>query len=246
MTDMTETPDAPIPDRANVDAAEVAKFDAMAARWWDPDGAFRPLHLLNPLRLQFIEDRARLADTRVVDVGCGGGILAESMARRGAHVIGIDLAESALAVARMHMIEAGVEVDYRAVTAGTHAEECPGAADVVTCMELLEHVPDPAELIADCARMARPGGHLFFSTLNRTPKAWLLAIISAEYIMNMLPRGTHEYARFIRPSELGSWLRAAGLQVREIRGIRYHPLRERFSLTRDVSVNYLVHATRSR
>lgn len=228
----------------NVDHAEVAKFDAMAARWWDPEGAFKPLHRINPLRLDYVESHARLRDAGVVDVGCGGGILAEGMAGRGARVTGIDLAEAALSVARMHMIETGVRVDYRCVAAEDHAREAPGAADVVTCMELLEHVPDPAALIAACADMVRPGGDVFFSTLNRTPRAWLSAIVGAEYVLRMLPRGTHDYARFIRPSELAAWLRAAGLELRDVRGVSYHPLRDAFSLSADVGVNYLVHAVR--
>lgn len=228
----------------NVDQTEVAKFDAMAARWWDPEGAFKPLHRINPLRLDYVASRTRLRDANVVDVGCGGGILAEGMAARGARVTGIDLAEAALSVARMHMIETGMRVDYRCIAAEDLAREAPGAADAVTCMELLEHVPDPAALIAACARMVRPGGDLFFSTLNRTPKAWLFAIVGAEYVMRMLPKGTHDYERFIRPSELAAWLREAGLELRDMCGISYNPLRDRFSLSDDVSVNYLVHATR--
>jgi 2-polyprenyl-6-hydroxyphenyl methylase/3-demethylubiquinone-9 3-methyltransferase len=230
---------------ANVDQNEVAKFDAMASRWWDPEGAFKPLHRINPLRLDYVASRTRLRDADVVDVGCGGGILAEGLAARGARVTGIDLAEAALSVARMHMIETGMRVDYRCISAEDYAREAPGAADVVTCMELLEHVPDPAALIAACARMVRPGGDLFFSTLNRTPKAWLFAIVGAEYVMRMLPKGTHHYERFIRPSELAAWLREAGLELRGMSGISYNPLSDRFSLSDDVSVNYLVHAVRA-
>ena len=228
----------------NIDPAEVAKFDAMAARWWDPEGDFKPLHQINPLRLDYIEQRAHLRGRTVVDVGCGGGILAESMAVRGAQVTGIDMAQAALSVARMHMIEVGVKVDYRQTSAEAYAQEAPGAADVVTCMELLEHVPDPSSLVAACARLVRPGGDVFFSTINRTPKAYLYAIVGAEYLLRMLPAGTHDYARFIRPSELAAWLRAAGLVLRDTHGMTYNPLSGQYALARDVSVNYLVHAVR--
>ncbi|MCC6301479.1 MAG: bifunctional 2-polyprenyl-6-hydroxyphenol methylase/3-demethylubiquinol 3-O-methyltransferase UbiG [Gammaproteobacteria bacterium] len=230
---------------SNVDPSEVAKFDALAARWWDPRGQFKTLHDINPLRLGFIDARARLAGKTVVDVGCGGGLLAEGMAGLGARVTGIDLAESALAVARLHLLESGREVDYRCLRAEELAAQSPASADVVTCMELLEHVPDPAALVASCAELARPGGHLFFSTLNRTPKAYLFAIVGAEYVLRMLPQGTHDYARFIRPSELGHWLRAAGLEVRELAGLGYNPVTRRYALGRDVGVNYLVHAVKT-
>lgn len=228
----------------NVDPAEVAKFDALASRWWDPEGQFKPLHEINPLRIGYIEERARLQGRDVVDVGCGGGILAEGLASRGARVTGIDMAGAALDVARMHMIECGIRVDYRRTSAEDHAREAPASADIVTCMELLEHVPDPASLVAACARIARPGGDVFFSTINRTPKAYAFAIVGAEYVLRLLPRGTHDYARFIRPSELGAWLRAAGLELRDVTGMSYNPLTRRYSLGRDVDVNYLVHAVR--
>lgn len=229
----------------NADAAEVAKFDAMAARWWDPEGPFKTLHDINPLRLGFIDARARLAGKDVIDVGCGGGLLAEAMAERGARVSGIDLAESSLAVARLHLLETGRQVDYRRISAEELAAESPATADVVTCMELLEHVPDPDTLVTACARLVRPGGSVFFSTLNRTPKAYLFAIVGAEYLLRMLPQGTHDYARFIRPSELGLWLRTAGLEVRELVGLGYNPLTRRYSMGQDVDVNYLVHAVKT-
>ncbi len=233
----------------NVDRAEVAKFDAAAARWWDLEGPFKTLHDINPLRLDYIEGRAAgLSGRTVIDVGCGGGILSEAMALRGAHVTGIDLAESALAVARMHVLETretrGPDLSYRAISAEALAGEAPESADIVTCMELLEHVPDPVALVAACARLVRPGGHVFMSTINRNPKSWLYAIIGAEYLLRMLPAGTHDYARFIRPSELGHWLRAAGLELRDLTGLTYHPLTGRYTLERDVSVNYLVHSIR--
>lgn len=228
----------------NADPAEVAKFDAAAARWWDPEGNFKTLHDINPLRLDFIDRRAGLDGSTVVDVGCGGGILAESMAGRGARVTGIDLAESALAVARIHLLETGREVEYRAISVEAFADEAPASADCVTCMELLEHVPDPASVVAACARLVRPGGHVFLSTINRNPKAYLHAILGAEYLLRMLPTGTHDYARFIRPSELGHWLRDAGLELRELSGMTYNPLTRHYALARDVSVNYLVHAIR--
>jgi 2-polyprenyl-6-hydroxyphenyl methylase / 3-demethylubiquinone-9 3-methyltransferase len=228
----------------NVDPREVAKFDDLAHRWWDPEGEFKPLHEINPLRLDYVERRAPLADARVLDVGCGGGILAEAMARRGAHVTGIDMAEAPLEVARLHLLESGLEVDYRQVPVEQLADEMPGAFDVVTCMEMLEHVPDPASVVAACARLVRPGGHVFFSTINRNPRSFLFAIIGAEYLLRLLPRGTHEYARFIRPSELTHWVRAAGLETRHLGGLGYNPLTREYRLDDDVQVNYLMHTTR--
>jgi 2-polyprenyl-6-hydroxyphenyl methylase / 3-demethylubiquinone-9 3-methyltransferase len=228
----------------NMDPHEVAKFDDLAHRWWDPQGEFRPLHEINPLRLDYVERRAPLADARVLDVGCGGGILAESMARRGAQVTGIDMAAAPLDVARMHLLESGLEVDYRQVPVEALAEEMHGAFDVVTCMEMLEHVPDPASVVDACARLVRPGGHVFFSTINRNPKSFLFAIVGAEYLLRLLPRGTHEYARFIRPSELTAWARAAGLETRHIGGLGYNPLTGEYRLVADVQVNYLMHTTR--
>ena len=228
----------------NCDPREIAKFEELAARWWDPQGECRPLHEINPLRLAFIEDHVTLAGKDVVDVGCGGGLLAEAMAARGARVTGIDMAEASLQVARLHTLESGVAVDYRCLTAEALSQERPGAFDVVTCMELLEHVPDPASLVTACARLARPGGHVFFSTLNRNPKAYLFAIVGAEYLLRLLPRGTHDYARFIRPSELAAWMRRAGLALRHMGGLGYNPLTRRYFLGSDVSVNYLVHGVR--
>jgi 2-polyprenyl-6-hydroxyphenyl methylase / 3-demethylubiquinone-9 3-methyltransferase len=226
--------------QANVDPAELAKFSALAHRWWDPTSEFRPLHEINPLRLAHIERLAGgLEGKRVVDVGCGGGILAEAMAERGAQVTGIDLADKPLKVAMLHGMETGSRVAYRLVSAEDLAAESPGGFDVVTCMELLEHVPDPASTVAACARLARPGGWVFFSTLNRNPKSFLFAIVGAEYVLGLLPKGTHEYARFIRPSELASHCRAAGLEVADLTGMTYNPLTKVYALGRDVGVNYL-------
>ena len=232
---MTETA------QANFDPAELAKFSALAHRWWDPTSEFRPLHEINPLRLAHIERLAQgLAGKRVLDVGCGGGILAEAMARSGAQVTGIDLADKPLKVAMLHKLESGCEVDYRLVSAEALAAEAPGSFDLVTCMEMLEHVPEPASVVRACARLARPGGWVFFSTINRNPKSFLFAIVGAEYVLNLLPRGTHEYARFIRPSELAAHCRAAGLSVADITGMTYNPLTKVYALGRDVDVNYLV------
>ena len=227
---------------ANVDPREIAKFEELAHRWWDPASEFRPLHEINPLRLDYIEARAPLAGRQVLDVGCGGGILAEAMARRGATVVGIDLGEAPLAVARLHALESGIDVDYRAVSAEDLARLEPGHYDLVTCMEMLEHVPDPSSTVEACATLVRTGGDVFFSTINRNPKAFALAIVGAEYVLNLLPRGTHEYARFIRPSELEAWARRAGLEAQDMVGMRYNPLTRRYRLGRDVDVNYILHA----
>ncbi|MBC5766908.1 bifunctional 2-polyprenyl-6-hydroxyphenol methylase/3-demethylubiquinol 3-O-methyltransferase UbiG [Ramlibacter albus] len=228
----------------NADPAELAKFSELAHRWWDPESEFRPLHEINPLRLEWIQGMAPLAGLRVADVGCGGGILADSMARKGAQVVGIDLSTKALKVAMLHALEAGTpNVEYREVSAEALAAEQPGSFDVVTCMEMLEHVPDPASVVRACADMVKPGGWVFFSTINRNPKAFLFAIVGAEYVLNMLPRGTHEYLKFIRPSELAAHCRAAGLAQQQVRGLEYNPLTRRYSLSSDPSVNYLV-ATR--
>ena len=228
----------------NVDAGEIAKFEALAQRWWDPKGEFRPLHELNPLRLAFIEEHVALSSRSVLDVGCGGGILSEAMARRGAHVVGIDLAQAALEVARLHALEAQVPVDYRHTTAEELARAAPGSFDVLTCMEMLEHVPEPQSVMSALGTLARPAGHVFVSTINRNLKAFLLAIVGAEYVMQMLPRGTHEYERFIRPSELVDMARRSGLELREMAGIEYHPLTQAFRLGTDASVNYLAHFVR--
>ena len=228
----------------NVDDAEIGKFEALAHRWWDPNGDFRALHDINPLRLDYVADRAPLEGARVVDVGCGGGILAESMAAAGADVTGIDMAGKPLAVARLHALESGAELEYLAATPEDLAGDRPGAFDTVTCMEMLEHVPDYGSSIAACAELAAPGGQLFFSTISRTPKAYLLAVLGAEYVLNILPRGTHDYARLIRPSELARAVRRAGLQVKEVAGMAYNPFTHRARLTRDAHVNYLLHASK--
>ena len=228
----------------NVDRAEIAKFEALAHRWWDRESEFKPLHDINPLRVNWINERAPLADQNVLDVGCGGGILSEAMAQRGAQVTGIDMGEAPLAVARLHQLETGVDVTYRQITAEALAEEMPGQFDVVTCLEMLEHVPDPASIIRACYTLVKPGGQVFFSTINRNPKAYLFAIIGAEYIMRLLPRGTHDFKKFIRPSELGAWSRAAGLQVQDIIGLTYNPLTKRYKLEADVDVNYMLHTTK--
>ena len=226
----------------NVDAAEIAKFEALASRWWDRAGDFRPLHQMNPLRANYIDARSPVAGRRVLDVGCGGGILSEALAQRGATVTGIDMGEAPLAVARLHLLESGLEIDYRHANAEVLAEECPGSFDIVTCLEMLEHVPDPGSLVSACARLVRPGGDVYFATINRNPKSYAFAILGAEHILKLLPKGTHDYARFIRPSELAAWTRQAGLQTEDISGMLYNPLTQAFSIGRDVDVNYLVHA----
>ncbi|MEJ8851039.1 bifunctional 2-polyprenyl-6-hydroxyphenol methylase/3-demethylubiquinol 3-O-methyltransferase UbiG [Variovorax rhizosphaerae] len=224
----------------NADPAELAKFSELAHRWWDLESEFRPLHEINPLRLDWIDGISPIGDKRVLDVGCGGGILADSMARKGADVLGIDLATKALKVAQLHALEAGTRnVKYREVSAEAIAAEAPGAFDVVTCMEMLEHVPDPASVVRSCATLVKPGGWVFFSTINRNLKAFMLAIVGAEYLLNMLPRGTHEYQKLIRPSELAAHCRAAGLVLRETRGLQHNPITRRYWLNDDTSVNYM-------
>jgi 2-polyprenyl-6-hydroxyphenyl methylase/3-demethylubiquinone-9 3-methyltransferase len=224
----------------NADPLELKKFSDLAHQWWDPTSEFRPLHEINPLRLDWINSQAPLAGKNVVDVGCGGGILSESMARRGAKVTGIDLSEKALKVADLHSLETGVQVRYELITAEALAERESGAFDVVTCMEMLEHVPDPAAIVAACAKLVKPGGRVFFSTINRNPKAYLHAVIGAEYILRLLPKGTHDYAKFITPAELSQFARNAGLQIDALKGIGFNPLTKVYSLNRDTSVNYLV------
>ena len=224
----------------NVDPAELAKFSELASRWWDPHGAFRPLHDINPLRLEWIDQRAGLAGKTVLDVGCGGGILAEAMAARGARVTGIDLSENSLRVAELHRLESGADVTYESASAEAFAAHHPGEFDVVTCMELLEHVPEPASVVAACARLARPGGQVFFSTINRNPKSYLFAVVGAEYLLRLLPRGTHDYLRFIKPSELARFAREAGLRAEEVLGMTYNPLSRQYRLGPDTDVNYLL------
>ena len=227
----------------NVDADEIAKFDALARRWWDPQGEFKPLHEINPLRVGFIEDRipGGVAGKRVLDIGCGGGILAESLARLGAEVTAIDLAPAPLAVARIHGQEGNLTIRYQAIAAEALAAEEPNRYDVVTCLEMLEHVPSPSSTIAACAALTKPGGNLFFATINRNPKSYLFAIIGAEYVLGLLPRGTHDYAKFIRPSELDRYAREAELALSELTGMHYNPLTERYRLGPGVAVNYLAH-----
>lgn len=226
----------------NADPRELAKFSELAHRWWDPNSEFRPLHQINPLRLEWIAQRcAGLGGKRALDVGCGGGILADAMARQGAEVLGIDLSTKALKVAQLHAMEASTpRVQYREIAVEALAADEPGRYDVVTCMEMLEHVPDPSSVVRACARLAKPGGHVFFSTLNRNPKSFLFAIVGAEYLLNLLPRGTHEYARFIRPSELARWCRDGGLEIDGSRGLEYNPLTRRYWLSDDTSVNYMI------
>jgi 2-polyprenyl-6-hydroxyphenyl methylase/3-demethylubiquinone-9 3-methyltransferase len=228
----------------NYDTQELAKFAALAAHWWDPNGDLKTLHQLNPLRLCYIREKVSLEGLHVVDVGCGGGILAESMAAAGAMVTGIDLNKSVIDVAKLHQLESGAKVDYLHIATETLAAERPAHYDVVTCLEMLEHVPDPSAIVRACATLLKPGGHIFFSTLNRHPKAYLFAILGAEYILKLLPRNTHDYAKFIRPSELNSWARESGLITRELKGIAYNPFTSEFKLTDDISVNYLCYAVK--
>jgi 2-polyprenyl-6-hydroxyphenyl methylase/3-demethylubiquinone-9 3-methyltransferase len=230
-------------DTRNVDPQEIAKFEALASRWWDLNGEFRPLHEINPLRANYIDEHSAVAGKRLVDVGCGGGILAEAMARRGATVTGIDMGEAPLSVARLHQRESGVEVSYLQATAEELASAEAGNFDIVCCLEMLEHVPDPGSVVSACAALARTGGSVYFSTINRNPKAFLFAIVGAEHILRLLPAGTHDYARFIRPSELAGWIRDAGLVVAGMTGLTYNPITRQYRLNeRDVSVNYMVRA----
>jgi 2-polyprenyl-6-hydroxyphenyl methylase / 3-demethylubiquinone-9 3-methyltransferase len=230
---------------SNVDPLEIAKFEALASRWWDRSSEFKPLHEINPLRANFIDERSPVAAKKLVDVGCGGGILAESMAQRGAIVTGIDMGEAPLTVARIHQLESEVEVDYRQSTAEELAAVERENYDIVCCLEMLEHVPDPGSVIAACADLATPGGNLYFSTINRNPKSFAFAIVGAEHILKLLPAGTHEYARFIKPSELAGWIRDAGLVMEDMTGLLYNPISKRYRLeAKDVSVNYMIHASK--
>ena len=225
----------------NVDQAEIARFEAAASRWWDPEGEMRPLHELNPVRLEYVERSGRLEGRDVLDVGCGGGLLAEAMARKGARVTGLDMAAELLKVAQLHALEAGVAVNYLLASAEQHAVERAAGYDVVTCMEMLEHVPDPAQVIVALAALVRPGGHVFLSTINRTPRAYLRAVIGAEYVLRLLPTGTHTYEKFIRPSELSAWARSAGLSTVDIAGLDYDPFARTARIVTDARVNYLMH-----
>lgn len=223
----------------NVDPDEIEKFERLAGRWWDPNSEFKPLHDINPLRLDYIDRLAPLAGKQVIDVGCGGGLLTEGMAHRGAIVTGIDMGKTPLSVARLHQHESGLDIDYRQTTAEHIASEQAGHYDIVTCLEMLEHVPDPATTIAACAQLIKDDGCVFLSTINRNPKAWLFAVVGAEYLLNLLPKGTHDYQKFIRPSEMEAWARAAGLQLVDLTGMTYNPLTQEYRLGKDVSVNYL-------
>ena len=230
----------------NVDAAEIAKFEKLASRWWDKNSEFKPLHDINPLRVGFIDSKVNLVGKRVVDIGCGGGILSEAMAYRGALVTGIDMGEAPLGVARLHLFESKLDIDYQKITAEAFAAQNPASFDVVTCLEMLEHVPEPAAIIKSCYDLLRPGGDLFVSTINRNPKAWLFAVVGAEYVLRMLPRGTHDYRKFIRPSELAQWARQTGFTMGELAGMTYNPFTRSYSLGHDVDVNYLLHLQKPR
>ncbi len=228
----------------NADPAELEKFGELAHRWWDANSEFKPLHDINPLRLGWIDRCTHLRGKQVLDVGCGGGLLSEGMARLGASVTGIDLSEKPLGVARLHLLESGVQVDYRKIAVEALAEEMPGHFDVVTCLEMLEHVPNPSSVITACAKLVKPGGQVFFSTLNRNPKAYLFAVIGAEYVLNMLPKGTHDFTKFIKPSELARWAKMGHLEPEELIGMSYNPISKEYALGRDTSVNYLMRAVR--
>ncbi len=229
---------------ANIDQTEIDKFSDIASRWWDTESEFRPLHEINPLRLAYVEKHTDIKNKRVLDVGCGGGILSESMARAGAHVTGIDLSQAALSVAALHAAEASVEVDYQCISTEQYAQHNAGVFDVITCMEMLEHVPQPDAIVQSCSTLLKPGGSAFFSTLNRNGKSYLYAIVGAEYILNLLPRGTHEWKRFIKPSELSRWCRHAGLQTRDLTGMNYNPLSKTYDTSKDITVNYLACTTK--
>jgi 2-polyprenyl-6-hydroxyphenyl methylase/3-demethylubiquinone-9 3-methyltransferase len=228
----------------NADQAELDKFGELAHRWWDPNSEFKPLHDINPLRLDWIDASICLSGKRILDVGCGGGLLSEGMAVRGADVTGIDLSDKPLGVAKLHLLESGQKVDYRKISVEQLADEMPGAFDAVTCLEMLEHVPNPSSVVTACARLVKPGGQVFLSTLNRNPKSYLLAVVGAEYVLGMLPKGTHDYAKFIKPSELSRWAKLANLEPQELVGMSYNPLTQKYSLGRDTSVNYLMRAMR--
>jgi 2-polyprenyl-6-hydroxyphenyl methylase/3-demethylubiquinone-9 3-methyltransferase len=244
MTDSTHPSSEPTKNvDANVDAAEIAKFEALARRWWDRNGEFKSLHDINPLRLNYIEKRAALPERRILDVGCGGGILSEGMAHRGAYVTGLDMGDAPLQVARLHALETELDINYQKNTVEALAASTDDSYDIITCLEMLEHVPDPESIIQACMKLLKPGGHLFLSTINRNPKSYLFAILGAEYVLNLLPRGTHDYAKLIRPSELARWLRLSGFELQDVTGMSFNPLTQQYKLTSDADVNYLVHAT---
>ncbi len=230
--------------KQNIDPAEIKKFEDLASRWWDTQGEFKPLHEMNPLRLNFINSGSPLDEKKVIDIGCGGGILSESMAACGATTLGIDMGKAPLSVARLHAIESDLDIDYQQITAEEMAQKNPDAFDVITCMEMLEHVPDPASVINACCKLVKPGGSVYFSTINRNPKSYAFAIVGAEYVMKMLPRGTHDYAKFIKPSELDEWARASGLKLVNLKGVSYNPFTSLFRLSDNVDVNYMMHYSR--
>lgn len=232
-------------DSQNVDPIEIAKFSELASRWWDPNSEFQPLHQINPLRLSYIEQHGKVKGLDVIDVGCGGGILSEAMAVQGANVTGIDLGEKALSVAKLHALESGQKIDYQLISAEQMAEACPAKYDVVTCLEMLEHVPDPASIVAACSTLVKPGGRVYFSTLNRNPKAYLMAVVGAEYVLNLLPKGTHDYEKFIKPSELNSYIEAADLKLKDLAGLHYNPIFKTYKIAAGVDVNYIAYCTRA-
>lgn len=229
--------------RTNVDSAEIAKFEALAHRWWDKNSEFKPLHAINPLRANFIDGLSPVAEKKVIDIGCGGGILSEALAQRGAVVTGIDMGEAPLGVAELHALENGLDIEYKKITAEEIAEQRPGQYDIVTCLEMLEHVPDPAKIVQACATLCKPGGHIYFATINRNPKSYVFAILGAEHVLKLLPKGTHEYAKLIKPSELHRWIRASGLILKDSTGMTYNPISDRYKLSaHNLDVNYLLHA----
>ena len=247
MTENSATSDPAAPDhQSNVDAAEIAKFEALAHRWWDKSSEFKPLHEINPLRANYIDQLSPVAEKKVIDIGCGGGILSEALTQRGAEVTGIDMGEAPLGVAELHALENNLNIEYKKITAEAMAEQRPEQYDIVTCLEMLEHVPEPAKIVAACAQLCKPGGHIYFATINRNPKSYLLAILGAEHILKLLPKGTHDYEKLIKPSELHSWIRQSGLSLQNSTGMTYNPITNRYKLNaRDLDVNYILHATKA-
>lgn len=247
MTENSATSDPATPDHQNnVDAAEIAKFEALAHRWWDKSSEFKPLHEINPLRANYIDQLSPVAEKKVIDIGCGGGILSEALTQRGAEVTGIDMGEAPLGVAELHALENNLNIEYKKITAEAMAEQRPEQYDIVTCLEMLEHVPEPAKIVAACAQLCKPGGHIYFATINRNPKSYLLAILGAEHILKLLPKGTHDYEKLIKPSELHRWIRQSGLSLQNSTGMTYNPITNRYKLNaRDLDVNYILHATKA-